>query len=306
MVPYRPSYVAMRIIAQNLAVLATAQLAAGQSQLALDSLRVNFRIAAGVEDDGSLVGYMISSAINGLTIGVIAHGLRDRRWDVQQLGELDRLLAPIDMPAKFPHVMRSERALANQHFAEWVAAMNYGPAPTGMFSKWEERLQRYRPEGWLLSAQSVVNEIFQEDFIPLYDVENRLVRRSASDRIIERTERLAASRHPRGRLAASAFPSVSRAIEVVVKHQTWIHQGRLAVALERFRWRQNRLPDTLVELVPEFMDELPRDLVGGRPLQYRRLTDDHYLLWAAGWNEVDEGGIVGDGRVEGDWVWFGF
>jgi hypothetical protein len=306
MLPYQPGYVAIRYIAQQMAVLATAQLADGQSQPALDNLRVNLALAAGLEDDGNFVGFMIATTIDGLTLGVVANGLRDRRWSDLQLTELDRLLARIDLLAKLPRAIRAERAAANQYFAEWVPTVVFSPAPTGMLSAWEGRLQKYRPEGWLLSARAIVNEVFQEEFIPLYDVENRLVRKPAAERMYQRLEKLAASRHPRDRFAATVMPNLYRALETVTRHQTWVNQGRLAIALERFRMRNSRMPDSLAELPPEFMDALPHDLVSGQPLQYRRLTDDHYLLWSVGWNEVDESGVVGNGRFEGDWVWSGF
>jgi hypothetical protein len=102
------------------------------------------------------------------------------------------------------------------------------------------------------------------------------------------------------------IPNFSRAIEVTYKHQTWINEARLAIALERFRMRNDRLPDALSALVPEYLDGLPPDIITGEPLRYRRLTEDHYLLWSVGWNEVDEDGAVGNSNNDGDWVWFGF
>ena len=61
------------------------------------------------------------------------------------------------------------------------------------------------------------------------------------------------------------------------------------------------------------------DIIGGRPLQgsgpasqplhYRRTADGQFALYSVGWNETDDGGVVGlnkDGGVDinqGDWVW---
>jgi hypothetical protein len=104
----------------------------------------------------------------------------------------------------------------------------------------------------------------------------------------------------------SIIPNFIRAGVTVYRHQTWINEARLAIALERFRMRNDRLPDALSALVPDYLDALPPDIVTGEPLRYRRLTEDHFLIWSVGWNEVDEDGAVGDGQDVGDWVWFGF
>jgi hypothetical protein len=44
-------------------------------------------------------------------------------------------------------------------------------------------------------------------------------------------------------------------------------------------------------------------------LHYRRTADGQFALYSVGWNETDDGGVVGlnkDGGVDinqGDWVW---
>jgi len=302
--PYLPNFVAVRVLAQQFGVLAAAHLEAGQSQLALDDLRVNLALSRALEDQGLLVSYMIAVAIDGLTIGPIVHGLRARRWNDEQLVELDRMLATIDLPAKFPQVIRSERAAANERFGESLPLRIIGPVPAGPLTAWEEKLSRFRPEGWVLGAQAMFNE-FMEVYVPLYDPDTGLAHKPALMRLNERAEELATSWHPRDRFAASMIPNFSRAFETVAKHQTWINQARLAIAIERYRLKHERLPAALPELVPVFIAKLPHDLIGGEPLRYRRLTDEHFLLWSVGWNEVDEDGTVAEARDEGDWVWFG-
>jgi hypothetical protein len=55
---------------------------------------------------------------------------------------------------------------------------------------------------------------------------------------------------------------------------------------------------------------VPLDVCDGQPLKYRLLQDGHFLLYGAGWNEKDDGGLVvmkQDGSDvepdQGDWVW---
>ena len=58
------------------------------------------------------------------------------------------------------------------------------------------------------------------------------------------------------------------------------------------------------------IEKLPRDIINGKPLIYRRTEDGSFLIYSVGWNETDDGGVVGltsngqsaDNR-KGDWVW---
>ena len=51
------------------------------------------------------------------------------------------------------------------------------------------------------------------------------------------------------------------------------------------------------------------DVIGGKPLKYRRDADGSFVLYSIGWNEKDDGGEVAsntDGTVDlqnGDWIW---
>jgi hypothetical protein len=62
--------------------------------------------------------------------------------------------------------------------------------------------------------------------------------------------------------------------------------------------------------VPEFLSQLPHDVINGQPLKYRRTADGQYLLYSVGWNQTDDGGALGlnqsgegiDVKL-GDWVW---
>jgi hypothetical protein len=62
--------------------------------------------------------------------------------------------------------------------------------------------------------------------------------------------------------------------------------------------------------VPEFITQLPHDVITGQPLNYRRTDDNQYLLYSVGWNQTDDGGVPGLAKsgeaidqMTGDWVW---
>jgi hypothetical protein len=79
--------------------------------------------------------------------------------------------------------------------------------------------------------------------------------------------------------------------------------------LERYRLTDSEYPASLDVLVPQFIEQLPPDVIGGQPLHYRRTDDGKFVLYSIGWNEKDDGGKAAykhDGsedRLNGDWVW---
>ena len=62
--------------------------------------------------------------------------------------------------------------------------------------------------------------------------------------------------------------------------------------------------------MPQFIEKLPHDIIGGQPLHYRRTDNGKFLLYSIGWNETDDGGLASPmdqyGAIDynrGDWVW---
>lgn len=67
------------------------------------------------------------------------------------------------------------------------------------------------------------------------------------------------------------------------------------LAVEAHRARYGDVPDTIKDLVPEFLDDVPVAPISGMPFLYRRLTDDahgrEYVLYSVGLNGSDDGGV---------------
>ncbi len=90
-------------------------------------------------------------------------------------------------------------------------------------------------------------------------------------------------------------------------HQTTIRHATLACALGRHQKSKGRYPERLEELMPEFIPKVPREVVNGQPLRYRRSDDGTFVLYSVGWDERDDGGVAStekNGKETGDSVWF--
>ncbi|MEJ0089416.1 MAG: hypothetical protein WDM80_06700 [Limisphaerales bacterium] len=91
--------------------------------------------------------------------------------------------------------------------------------------------------------------------------------------------------------------------------QNSVNMVRVACALERYRLAHDEYPETLETLTPQFIAQIPHDVIGGQPLHYRRTDGGKFLLYSIGWNETDDGGQVAltqygySDPTKGDWVW---
>jgi hypothetical protein len=110
-------------------------------------------------------------------------------------------------------------------------------------------------------------------------------------------------------LAAIAIPNFTKAFKTCAFNQTLANQAQIVCALERYKLANGHYPETLDALMPQFIEKLPHDIIGGQPLHYRRTDDGKFLLYSVGWNETDDGGVTArdksgnEDRTKGDWGW---
>ena len=75
----------------------------------------------------------------------------------------------------------------------------------------------------------------------------------------------------------------------------------LAVAVERFRLAEGRIPDTAADVVPRFLPAVPLD-VDGQPLRFQK-KGDSFLIYSVGDDGVDS--WHGTPPEPPDWPQFG-
>lgn len=92
-----------------------------------------------------------------------------------------------------------------------------------------------------------------------------------------------------------------RMLSTVYFYRTRANVARTALAVERFRGTQGRLPERLEELVPEWLDGVPADPWNdGKPLSYRVREDGEYVVYSYSQDREDDDGVEKEG-----WWWEG-
>ena len=87
-------------------------------------------------------------------------------------------------------------------------------------------------------------------------------------------------------------PSLSRAAILNVRLHAELKCARAALAAEQFRLTEGRLPQSLDELVPDYLDAVPVDPFDGQPIRLA-VIDKGIVVYSIGDDLIDDGGLVG-------------
>jgi hypothetical protein len=325
-----PNFVMMRSLAQTLAQRTQCYLLLGQPGKALRELTLlndSRRITEGgpTGKPMTLVAAMINVAITGLYVDTIAYGLQLHAWREPQLIALQEQLKEINLPPFLAESLKEEPVYASR-WLETTTPTALAEMPTRHTSRnlWvkltnpEFLLFYVVPHGWLYQNIKVAVTLGQKS-LDGFDLTNNLILPRKAENGTKAVETATERRSPWNIWARISIPSFTRAILTTAKNQTLVNEAQIVCALERYHLAHGEYPETLETLMPQFIEKLPHDIIGGQPLHYRR-TDDlpsqnsgatsgKFLLYSIGWNEMDDGGQIvlkkdgSEDREKGDWVW---
>lgn len=323
-----PNFMTVRIVAQTLAQRAHCDFLLNRPGQALRELTLVHDICRLLEGAPTgkpmtLVSAMINVAVMGLYAETVTEGFQKKIWQASQLAVLQEQLKGANLSAFMVEAFRSERA-AECHVFETLPRTGISgffahgryPGDNLTFRIFLLRLKNSfslepenGPHGWIYQNMVAIAKSDQE-VIDCFDLTSNLVMPQKLESIQRELDTLEKHPGPYTYLVAIAVPDYVKAWQTAVYNQTMLNEARIASALERYRVAHGDYPEVLDALVPQFIEKLPHDIIGGQPLHYHRTADGKFLLYSIGWNEVDDGGHESpknqDNEVDygnGDWVW---
>jgi hypothetical protein len=307
-----PNFVTVRAIAQRLATMARCHLLQGKPEEALRDLTLMhdlFRILVGGRPI-TLVGAMINVSVAGLYVSTMADGLRWQAWREPQLAGLEEQLQQFNLLPPVKQGFETDWRV-QCHVLESVTPerlMKAFKAPRKVNS-WNEQenwvLARLMPRGWACQNNVIVAS-FYPNVLATLDPASQIVFPEKADDFARAASAAFSAPQPYSFMAAMMIPNYTRAARNTAQNQTMVNQGIIACALERYHLAHGEYPETLDALAPQFITAIPHDVIGGKPLHYRRAADGAFTLYSVGWNGRDDGGVPGKSITEGDWVWLAF
>jgi hypothetical protein len=326
-----PHLLRIKQTCQHLQLKACAELAAGQSDNALEDVKLMLYVVDTLKTEPFLISYLVRMACMHMTAAPIWEGLAEHRWTDAQLQQLQSRLDGRDFLTDMQWPLRAERAagvwevdlLQEKGLGLLVSLANLGgPAPP----RWVPVLNvlgRIAPAGWYDQEKLHYCLRCDDEFQGIMD---EAARRVYPRQIEANAAKTAAFAKDNGFMAwgtpaHGAWPAIlfhheifasmmsPALVRIPVKGaaaQTVADQAAMACALERYRLANGQFPENLQALIPHFAARLPNDVITGEPLKYRRTDDGWFVLYSVGWNARDDGGAPGKAmfdETEGDWVW---
>jgi len=321
-----PHYSVLKRAVQVLQLRASAELALGDTDLAAEDIQFMFRVADAIRTEPILIGQLVRLAEFNIALQPLAEGLARHQWSEPQLRAFEERLRQFDFLADGRRALQGERDFFGVGVIEWLrrspnrydalqsVGFESGNGQESGFS-WQSAVLAAVPSGWFYLEKLNYSRTFQAYLMPAIDVPGGRVSPDACRRAAAYFEARSNTPGPARVLRHQFFsslllPGLSGAAQKTALAQTGADCAALACALERFRLACGQFPESLDALVPKFSRQLPHDVVTGQPLKYRRTADGQYLLYSVGWNQTDDGGVLGltqSGQgIEqktGDWVW---
>jgi hypothetical protein len=84
-------------------------------------------------------------------------------------------------------------------------------------------------------------------------------------------------------------PSISRINSIELRNITQLRTNLVALAIERYRLANDKLPDRLSELFPAYLESVPKDPFDGNEIRYRKL-ETGFVVYSIGEDLSDDGG----------------
>jgi hypothetical protein len=325
---------ALKRCSQVLELRASAELENNQSDKALADVKLMLRLGDSINSEPFLISHLVRNDLTSLAMQPIWEGLVKHKWSDAQLAELEGEFAKLNFLKDYEVSMRAESAVCIAEIDSvrrprdyqkiamiWRSTYSlsggdeeYFALPQG--SKMSARLCEFlmqpvvfylMPDGWYYRSELVVAQMHQQWLLPSIDSNLQLafpnVKKDA-DKYYQTLNFMPWDFLPF--VFPSGLPSDARKFAFA---QNAINMSHLACALERYRLAHNEYPETLDVLAPQFIAQIPHDVIGGKPLHYSRKDGGKFLLYSIGWNEADDGGQIGLSKYDytdttkGDWVW---
>ncbi len=303
-----PHLLLLRDISQVLKLRSAAEIELGQAAPAARDTLLLLGLADSMRDEPILISFLVRQALLQISLQPLAEGMSRHLWSDAQLMEFQKQLQERDLLPDLTKALRGEIVFCG---LTGIDQMRRGLLPPSVLG--DSPPFRFMPDGWFY-----LEMVSYHKFMRIYEVAFDFPEGVVDPEKIARSQAAVlgelivgpVSRIWHHRLFASLMiPALDRAAETTVCSQTGLNLAAIACALERYHLVHHAYPNSLDQIVPLFGSPIPRDLIKGRPLHYRRDAGDSYTLYSVGWNEKDDNATVSiktkgqNVATKPDWVW---
>lgn len=280
----------------------------GNCDKAVEAAVSGLKVPRSLKDEPYLISYLVMIACESIALSNIEWIINRGSLSDSQLSELSKCIIESEKNC----VNSLEIALAGERVSWTNTPLEnffdnvYGSSTS---STPENLLARFFYSFYSISGLDTLNKIKYADRMgELMEISKRPYNKSKLDTFETRISKLPMFYF----LVKMGFPSLT----AVVTKKTNVEMSRqttlAGLAVERYRLKHGKLPESLSELVPEFLPSVPIDPFNGNQLIYKKgevllekllpgedpsfgkygnITKKGYVIYSVGQNGLDDGGV---------------
>ena len=289
-----------------------AHLALGDSRAAYEDFRQCFQSYRALVEEPTLICALVKITCLRLAISAVGDGLGDHLWTDTELQKIATDFTTARVWNDYTSAFASERGFGNSIEEEHIAMTPWSRAKVIGAIKGLPGLSG--PSIAPSLALFIPDRMFRDNQLRANHHIDELLNRVNADgtKYDPDAQTLSDDDHLQGfdtiwfalfKMSAPVFSTMGGQFAFV---QTQLDMASLGIAIERFRLARGAIPETLAELVPEFIPQLPRDVYSDAPMIYRPRENGQFLLYSVGPDRRDDGGAIDPKMFESrqpDWVW---
>ncbi len=251
-----------------------------QSDAAIDSISTLFALARFLEKEPLIISQLVRIACQAQALGALEYAIHQVKFSDQQLTDLSQKVENAKNQGAMLYGFAGERACGMDIFTK----------PT---QQKLDVLGGTVPPIRLMFLYTAIGMAGQDAMIYL-DIMSKSVQ-ACKLPLKERLEVVKSidtemREIPEIRYLAKAMtPAVARVTEIDCRTMARLDAAFAAIAVERYRLANGKLPESLNDIVPEFIESIPIDPFDTKPLKYKKL-DPGFVIYSIGEDRQDDGG----------------
>jgi len=251
----------------------------GQTASSIDSVLSGFGFARSLAKEPSTISQLVRVACDGLTLSALERIVNRTELTDEQLIELSERLDKVERSSDLTPAFVGERCMGLSFFT----------VPHSLGSAGLEGIP-VRPILALCQAVGLVDmdAVIYLDLMTDYLEAHRLPHHQRQEAVGAVNAKLESTSKVHIFVYA-LMPPLARITTIETRMIAHLRAARVGLAAQRYRLAAGTLPDTLAELVPTYLDAVPKDPFDGNELRYERRAAG-FVVYSIGEDLRDDGG----------------
>lgn len=254
-------------------------------QMVTNSIESMFGLARSLSKEPLLISQLVRIACQSLAVSTMERAVNRTEFSDEQLADLSRTLANAEDPCAMTRAFIGERCAGLSIFTMPAAKI---PPVLDMTGNHPNPLSGpaisfYRFTG-LADMDAVLYLDMMNDYIEALKLapEQRQEVTDAVEARLEKISKIHVVLH-------IIMPALSRCTTIDIRIAAQLRAAQTGLAVQRCRLAVGKLPDTLGDLIPTYLDAVPKDPFDGKELRYKKL-ETGFVVYSIGEDGSDDGG----------------